>query len=149
MQAWDPTPPAVSADVDESSVSDSGTIIADEPSGPDLDPIRMTTEPSDELPLKDKLPVPVLEKLPADPVVKVLGKSFVGDPVKVTDPFKVSDKSPDVPMPASSTPLASQSPLTLRLKCSVLASPRLFNLMDFPTLVTLVTRNETLRLRLI
>ena len=58
VQAWDPTPPAVSADVDESSVSDSGTIIADEPSVPDSDPIRITTEPSDKLSLKDKLPVP-------------------------------------------------------------------------------------------
>ena len=74
-QAWDPTPPAVSADirtdVDESSVSDSGTIIPDEQSVPDPIPMTVSFEPS------------VLDKSPVDPVVKVLGKSSVADPVKV------------------------------------------------------------------
>lgn len=73
-QAWDPTPPAVShvirTDVDESSVSDSGTIMADETSVPDSDPIPMTvsTEPS-EASSKDNLPAAV-----PDPVVKVSSK---------------------------------------------------------------------------
>ena len=87
-QAWDPTPPAVSTDirtdVDESSVSDSGTIIADEPSVvPDPIPMTDSFEPS------------VLDKSPVDHVVKVSGKSSVADPVQVMD------KSSDVPMPAT------------------------------------------------
>ena len=129
--AWDPTPPAVSADiqtdVDESSVSDSGTIIADEPSVPDPIPMNDSAEPS-ELPLKDESPAAVLDKSPADPIVKVSDKSSdepmpaavldksPADPVvkvsgksPVAEPVKVTDKSSDVPMPASSTPRASKS----------------------------------------
>ena len=145
-QAWDPTPPVVSADVrtgvDELSVSDSDTIIADEPSVvPDSDPIPMTAEPSDELPLKDKSS--------ADPVVKVSDKSLV-DCVKVADKssadsvvkvsgkspadsVKVADKSPDVPMPASSTPRASKSfrpPVTAKMFCARFS--KTFQPLEFP-----------------
>ena len=115
-QAWDPTPPAVPVDirtdVDASSVSDSSTIMADDPSVvPDSDPIPMSVSPD---PPEDNLPAAVPDKVPvsskssnadkpanpvADPVVvKVTDKS--PDPVKVVDPVKVTDKSSDVPMPA-------------------------------------------------
>ena len=147
-QAWDPTPLAVSADirtdVDESSVSDSGTIIPDEPSVPDPIPMTVSFEPS------------VLDKSPVDPVVKVLGKSSVADPVKVTDessdvpmpatvldkspadpavadPVKVKDKSSDVSMPASSTPRASKSsrpPVTAKIFCARLSKN--FQPLGFP-----------------
>ena len=91
-QAWDPTPPAVShvirTDVDESSVSDSGTIIADETSVPDSDPIPMTSEASS----KDNLPAAV-----PDPVVKVSSKppdKSPADPVKVVPVEFVPDSDP-------------------------------------------------------
>ena len=96
-QAWDPTPPAVSADVridDESSVSDSGTAMVVEPSVvSDSDPIPATvsTEPP-EVPPKDNLSAAV-----PDPVVKVWSKSpsvstdppEVNLPAAVPDPVKV------------------------------------------------------------
>ena len=150
-QAWDPTPPAVShvirTDVDESSVSDSGTIMADKSSVvSDSDPIPLTvsTEPS-EAPAA--VPDPVVkvsskppDKSPADPV-KVTDKSPV-DPVKVTDnssdvpmPAAVLDKSPtpDVPMPASSTPRASKSSrstVTAKIFCARLSKN--FQPLAFP-----------------
>ena len=83
-QAWDPTPPAffadIRTDVAESSVSDSSTIMADEPSVPDSDPIPMTvsTDPSE---------VPSKENLPAVDPVKVSSKSPVS-----TEPSEASSK---------------------------------------------------------
>ena len=122
--AWDPTPPVVSADirtdVDESSVSDSGTIMAVEDAVPDPDPVFITEPPVDlppdlvkpvKLPAADPIepvnPAKVSDKSPV-PVVKVTDKSS-DVPVPVADPVKVTDKSSDVPVPVSSTPRASKS----------------------------------------
>ena len=130
-QAWDPTPPAVSADIrtdDESSVSDSGTITADEPSVPHPIPMTGSVEPSEDPVVKvsgkssvadlvaDKssdVPMPVLDKSPADPVVKV------------------TDKLSDVPMPASPRASKSSRPsVTAKIFCARLTKN--FQSLVFP-----------------
>lgn len=136
-QAWDPTPPVVSADirtdVDGSSVSDSSTIMAVEDEVPDPDPVSISEPPAD-LPSDPVKPVPaadpielvnpakVSDKSPV-PVVKVTDKS-TDVPMPVADPVKVSDKSSEVPRPVSSTPRASKSsrsPVTAKIFCARLS----------------------------
>ena len=143
-QAWDPTPPVVSADirtdVDGSSVSDSSTIMAVEDDVPDPDPVSITEPPAD-LPSDPVKPVPaadpielvnpakVSDKSPV-PVVKVTDKS-TDVPMPVADP--VSDKSSEVPRPVSSTPRASKSPrspVTAKIFCARLSKN--FQPLSFP-----------------
>ena len=174
-QVWDPTPPAVShvirTDVDESSVSDPGTIIADETSVPDSDPIPMTSEVSS----KDNLPAAV-----PDPVVKVSSKppdKSPADPVLKSSPWnlfltlillilllllrllilflllilwirlKLQTLLKLRPMCQCLLVHPSLLDPLLRLRYFVLASPRTLIILGFQTLVTLVIRNGTLELR--
>ena len=146
VQAWDPTPPAVPVDirtdVDASSVSDSSTVMADDPSVvPDADPIPMSVSsdpPEDNLPaaVPDKVPAPSKSSnadKPANPVADP-----VVDPVKVTDkppdpvkvvPAKVTDKSSDVPMPARASK-SSRLTVTAKIFCARLSKN--FDLLRFP-----------------
>ena len=131
-QAWGPPPSAVSTEfsvsVDDSSVSDSTTVIEDH-CVPESDLVTVT-EPSADLPadpvnVPDKLPVvdPVSDKLPA-----------AVDPVKVSD--KPPDKSPadnDVSMTTSTKPRvskSSRSSVSAKVFCVRLS--RFFNPLRFP-----------------
>ena len=158
-QAWDPTPPAVShvirTDVDESSVSDSGTIIANETSVPDSDPIPMTSEVSSNDNSPAAVPDPVVkvsskppDKSPADPVkvvpvesvpdsdpVNIIVAASPVDPVpaadlvdtvKVADPVKVTS---DVPMPARASK-PSRPTVTAKIFCARLSKN--FDHLRFP-----------------
>ena len=96
-QAWDPPPAAV--DADDSSMSDSATVIEDD-RVPESDPVNIIVDKPPVHPV-DSSPYPKPAAVsPVDPVpaaVKVVDKPLV----KVSDkpPDKVSDKPPEKPDP--------------------------------------------------
>ena len=124
-QAWDPLRAAV--DADDSSMSDSATVIEDD-RVPESDHVNIIGDPDPKPAAVSLDPVPAAVKdKPSEKPDPVPDKVPVADPVKVSE--KPPDKTPavatddDMPMPAPTKPRAKSSPAgaTAKVFCARLS----------------------------